>query len=105
MRISEWPRIAPKRSRLGLLIPGSSLFLVGVSPAEAPIRQAHGPEPAEGQRRRGFIFQKSRTELPKSIDRSFEHLCANVILSHCTSILCVSAPPRESVFLIVTHWK
>jgi hypothetical protein len=39
--------------------PGSSLFSVGVSPAE-------------------------------------------VLYS---SILCVSAPPRESVFLLVTHWK
>jgi hypothetical protein len=39
------------------------------------------------------------------IDRRFEHLRANVILSHCSSILSVSAPPREPVFLIVTHRK
>ena len=39
------------------------------------------------------------------IDRRFEHPGANDILSHCTRILRASAPLRESVFLIVTHWK
>ncbi len=53
-------------------------------------------------------------------DSPAEHLRANVILSHCSRTLCVpeeedgisgglvggrAAPQRESVFLIVTHWK
>ena len=36
------------------------------------------------------------------IDRRSKYLCANIVLSHSSSILSVSAPPRESLFLIGT---